>query len=96
MKQINADYNVIFIFQGPDVSDWRSELLNAIGYVFAKEREALLAQLRSHVLSHPNTNLNEIQKLEHKIRNQVNYYRNGIDFSLMKELDTLHISFTFS
>jgi hypothetical protein len=57
--------------QAADVSDWRGELLRSIGYVFAKERETLLAELRSHVLSHPNVDLTEIQKLEQKIRNQV-------------------------
>lgn len=58
------------VFQTSDVSDWRGELLRSIGFVFAKERETLLAELRSHVLSHPNVDLTEIQKLEQKIRNQ--------------------------
>lgn len=58
------------IFQTSDISDWRGELLRSIGFVFAKERETLLAELRSHVLSHPNVDLTEIQKLEQKIRNQ--------------------------
>ena len=52
-------------------SDWRAELLRAIGYVFTKERETLLAELRSHVLSHPSTNLDETQRLEQKIRTMV-------------------------
>ena len=39
--------------------------------MFSKEREALLAELRSHVLSHPDANLDEVQRLEQKIRNQV-------------------------
>lgn len=60
-----------FISQSLEGSDWRAELLRAIGYVFTKERDTLLAELRSHVLSHPSTNLDEIQRLEQKIRNMV-------------------------
>jgi hypothetical protein len=62
---------ITFLFQGPDVSDWRGELLQAISFVFAKERDTLLAELRSHVLSHPTEDLSDMQKLEQKIRNQV-------------------------
>ncbi|XP_065929017.1 A-kinase anchor protein 9 isoform X17 [Magallana gigas] len=62
-----------------DVSDWRGELLRSIGFVFAKERETLLAELRSHVLSHPNVDLTEIQKLEQKIRNQEAHQKASLD-----------------
>ncbi|KAK3108598.1 hypothetical protein FSP39_011672 [Pinctada imbricata] len=48
-------------------------------YVFAKERETLLAELRSHVLSHPSANFTEIQKLEQKIRNQEAHQKEAID-----------------
>ena len=64
------------MLQSIEGSDWRAELLRAIGYVFSKEREALLAELRSHVLSHPDANLDEVQRLEQKIRNQVS----NVDF----------------
>ncbi|KAL3832339.1 hypothetical protein ACJMK2_023991, partial [Sinanodonta woodiana] len=60
-------------------SDWRGELLRAIGYVFTKEREALFAELRSHVLSHPSTDVTEIQKLEQKIRNQESHQIASLD-----------------
>ncbi|KAK3603155.1 hypothetical protein CHS0354_042986 [Potamilus streckersoni] len=60
-------------------SDWRGELLRAIGYVFTKEREALFAELRSHVLSHPSTDVTEIQKLEQKIRNQESHQVAALD-----------------
>ena len=66
--ELTNDYLTLQSIEG---SDWRAELLRAIGYVFSKEREALLAELRSHVLSHPNASLDEIQRLEQKIRNQV-------------------------
>ncbi|XP_078321602.1 uncharacterized protein LOC111112099 isoform X12 [Crassostrea virginica] len=62
-----------------DVSDWRGELLRSIGFVFAKERETLLAELRSHVLSHPNVNLGDIQKLEQKIRNQEAHQKSSLE-----------------
>ncbi|XP_052094804.1 A-kinase anchor protein 9-like isoform X6 [Mytilus californianus] len=65
--------------KGPDVSDWRGELLQAISYVFAKERDTLLAELRSHVLSHPTTDLSEIQNLEQKIRNQEEHQKSSLD-----------------
>lgn len=58
-------------FQNQEGSDWRAELLRAIGYVFTKERDSLLAELRSHVLSFPSANMDEIQRLEQKIRNMV-------------------------
>ena len=72
MKLLYAELtNDYLSLQSIEGSDWRAELLRAIGYVFSKEREALLAELRSHVLSHPNASLDEIQRLEQKIRNQV-------------------------
>ncbi|XP_071157946.1 A-kinase anchor protein 9-like isoform X3 [Mytilus edulis] len=64
--------------KGPDVSDWRGELLQAISYVFAKERDTLLAELRSHVLSHPTADLSEIQNLEQKIRNQEEHQKSSL------------------
>ncbi|XP_061193837.1 golgin subfamily B member 1-like [Saccostrea echinata] len=67
------------IDKAADVSDWRGELLRSIGYVFAKERETLLAELRSHVLSHPNIDLSEIQKLEQKIRNQEAHQKSSLE-----------------
>ncbi|XP_063421715.1 A-kinase anchor protein 9-like isoform X4 [Mytilus trossulus] len=64
--------------KGPDVSDWRGELLQAISYVFAKERDTLLAELRSHVLSHPTADLSDIQNLEQKIRNQEEHQKSSL------------------
>ncbi|KAL5007012.1 hypothetical protein ScPMuIL_015818 [Solemya velum] len=62
-----------------DISDWRGELLKAISYVFAKERDSLLAELRSHVVSHPSEDLAEIQKLEQKIRTQDSHQQAALD-----------------
>ncbi|WAQ94515.1 PCNT-like protein [Mya arenaria] len=58
-------------------SDWRAELLRAISYVFTKERETLLAQLRSHVLAFPETNIDEVQRLEQKIRNMESQHQSA-------------------
>ncbi|KAL4221886.1 A-kinase anchor protein 9 [Mactra antiquata] len=60
-------------------SDWRAELLRCIGYVFSKERETLLAELRSHVLAHPSANLDEIQRLEQKIRTMESHHHAALD-----------------
>ncbi|XP_060082601.1 A-kinase anchor protein 9-like [Ylistrum balloti] len=62
-----------------EITDWRGELLQSVGYVFAKERETLLAELRTHVMSHPNTDLTEIHKLEKKIRNSESHQRSALD-----------------
>jgi len=77
-----CSFMITFLFQGPDVSDWRGELLQAISFVFAKERDTLLAELRSHVLSHPTEDLSDMQKLEQKIRNQVWTQKRVVLFSL--------------
>ncbi|XP_033761450.1 A-kinase anchor protein 9-like [Pecten maximus] len=62
-----------------EITDWRGELLQSVGYVFAKERETLLAELRTHVMSHPNIDLTEIHKLEKKIRNSESHQRSALD-----------------
>ncbi|XP_074659374.1 uncharacterized protein LOC141912080 isoform X3 [Tubulanus polymorphus] len=51
-----------------NISDWRAELLKSINYVFTKEREALLAELRTQVISGSNDNLTLEQRIDSKIR----------------------------
>lgn len=55
------------------VSDWRNNLVSAISRVFSKERETLLAELRTHVVASPSTELSSLQRLEQKIRDQVHF-----------------------
>ncbi|XP_021356371.1 A-kinase anchor protein 9-like isoform X2 [Mizuhopecten yessoensis] len=62
-----------------EIQDWRGELLHSVGFVFAKERETLLAELRTHVMSHPNADLTEIHKLEKRIRTSESHQRSALD-----------------
>ena len=54
-------------------SDWRSDLLQAVSYVFTKERESLLSELRSHALAHGHGSKKSdiIQAIEDKINQLV-------------------------
>lgn len=46
-------------------------MLRAISYVFAKERDGLLAELRTHVVTHGEHDESAIKQLEQKIHEMV-------------------------
>lgn len=55
--------------------DWRSKILQALSHVFTKERNILLSELHSYVLSSEDgaMELSDIQRLENKIQTQVGW-----------------------
>ncbi len=78
-------------------ADWRSDLLQAVGYVFTKEREGLLAELRAQLAArgeNPENSEEIINEIENHIRRLVSHVtglRNmGYDQNLtVKFLNTL-------
>ena len=52
-------------------ADWRADLLKAINYAFNKEREGLLSELRTHVVTHSAEDLTPVQLMEQRIEEQV-------------------------
>ncbi len=57
-------------------ADWRSDLLQAVGYVFTKEREGLLAELRAQLAArgeNPENSEEIINEIENHIRRLVSH-----------------------
>ena len=67
-------HNLIFYnvcLQDGSGSDWRSDLLHAVGEIFSKEREGLLAELRTYSRTTHGQDLPAVERLEKLIREQV-------------------------
>ncbi|XP_033640014.1 A-kinase anchor protein 9-like isoform X2 [Asterias rubens] len=62
-----------------DESDWRGKLLSAIQSVFDRERDALLAELRTHVMSSGDRDLSQVQQLEKRIREQELHHNSSME-----------------
>ncbi|XP_013908255.1 PREDICTED: A-kinase anchor protein 9 isoform X3 [Thamnophis sirtalis] len=80
------------------VSDWRAELLCAVQQIFQKEKDILLAAVRTELAeAGVQDALGLINQLESRFHEQVTYQRNALDFiqhadrqSLLMEINTLH------
>lgn len=71
--------------------DWRSKILQALSHVFTKERNVLLSELHSYVLSSEDgaMELSDIQRLENKIQTQVGWILLFLEFTIiLKVLNT--------
>ncbi|XP_064648674.1 A-kinase anchor protein 9-like isoform X16 [Lineus longissimus] len=61
------------------LSDWRADLVKAINFVFTKERESLLAELRTQVVSHPEEEVSVYNSLERKLKEQESKHESAME-----------------
>ena len=56
-------------------TDWRADLLQAVSYVFTKERESLLSELKSHAMAQGqgSRNADIVEAIKDKIRQLVSH-----------------------